>query len=199
MRLLDKLIVVLVISGFYSCTTQTKNSPDKLSIFDTYDLKTISELDLKSLNPIDSNDWSVSDRLLKVDTVFYNEYLSHLSDFKTYDKNYQDLYLAGKIEIDDRPLLVICQKIKNGNESYMYLARIDNDSISELLNVSEIFSAPDDYIVSKSEIKDSIIVRTKIWWYADIDNIEPETKDLIIEEFELDKWTRIKYDSIRIK
>lgn len=199
MKLLKKPIVVLIILGFISCKMRPENYNSKVSIFDTYDLKSISELDLKSLNPLDSDDWSTSDRLIKVDTNFYNEYLSQLLDFKRYDKNYQDLFLAGKIEVSNKPLLVICQKIKNGKESYMFLVKIDNDRISRLMNVSEIFYAPDDYIVSKSELKDSVIKRTKIWWYADIDNIEPETKDSIIEEFDLDNWTRTKYDSIRIK
>jgi hypothetical protein len=197
------LILILFLSFLLSCKNgqQVKNTRiDKLdSISSFLSEKNIQSFDFKNLRPSDLWNWKDNPDLKKVDTGFYNEYLSNIEAFNTWD-DYQDLYWLGTAQCRIKNNLILAQWIHNGDESNMYLIGFDENGLNyKTLKVATLFKSPNDFIYTKSNIIDGRLKRVTVKYFVDIDNKEISFKDSIIENIDLENFNVIKSDSIRLK
>jgi hypothetical protein len=92
------------------------------------------------------------------------------------------------------------QRIHNGDELNMYLLDFEADgTIKKFMKVAGQYKAPNDYIYSKSEYYNKSLIRTTIKRFADIDNSDHQYQDSITEIVNLDNFSIVKYDSVRVK
>lgn len=157
------------------------------------------EFDFKDYTTQNVWGWPFSNDIMKLDSNIYNSFLKSEEIFNQWGE-YQDLYLVGIFKFGDKRNLVLGQRIHNGDELNMYLLDFEpNGSIKRFVKVASQYKAPDDYIYCKSKHIESTLIRTTIKMTADIDNSEIESKDSIIETIDLNNFSVMKYDSVRVK
>ncbi len=160
----------------------------------------ISILSFKTLSANNVWDWYNSQEISAVDSGFISTYLKEAKGFVNYDIDYQRCYIIDSIQTNNLSYIVIAQWIMNGDESYMYLCELnENSSIDKILLVSELYKSPTDYYSKESSIKGNKVERISINRYEDYENEDVYHKDSIIEIYDLSTFARISYDSINIK
>jgi hypothetical protein len=169
------------------------------SIFSLLKDKNITSFNFENLRIGNVWNWPNSKHIVKADSSFYQSFLFGKTQFTMYSKDYQDIYFIGTTNFDKKRYLVLGQWIHNGDESNMYLIEFnDENKISKLLLVAELFKGPDDYIHSYSKLTENSLTRIKISESTDSKNLAGYSKDSITELFDLKDFKMMKYDSLRV-
>jgi hypothetical protein len=202
MKLKSAVLVFLILQMFsVSCSHNDKSRKEFQidSILSKSKIYSNSEFDFKDNTTQNVWDWPSSKDLKKLDSNFYNTFLGDLEIFNKWG-SYQDLYLVGITKFGDKRSLVLGQRIHNGDELNMYLVDFElNGSIKRIVNIARQHKNPDDYTFCKSKYVESALIRTTIKLRAGINDSCIESKDSIHETIDLDNFSVVKYDSVRVK
>jgi hypothetical protein len=202
MNLKLAVLILLILQLFHvSCILKDKSRKEIQidSILSKSKIYSNREFDFKDYTTQNVWDWPYSNDIMKLDSNFYDTFLKSEKIFNQWGE-YQDLYLVGVSKFGDERYLIIGQRIHNGDELNMYLLDFEsNGSIKQLVKVASQYKAPDDYNYCKSKYFESTLIRTTIKLISDIDNSDIESKDSIIETIDLNNFSVMKYDSVRVK
>jgi hypothetical protein len=195
------IVIFLLILGF-SCNSQIKQDSGNKnlemidSILTETELPLVNNFDLTSNIELSASHWKPLNPTRKVDTFFYKKVLQN-DKILGHWNDYQELYYFGKVEYKTKIYLVISQWVGNGDECNIFLIDFnDKGKINKIITVARQYKFPDEYNYLKSIIVEGKLVRTSVNSFEDQ---ERETKDSIVESFDLKDFTRLNYDSIRIK
>ena len=198
---LDVLVLVILQMFSVSCFHKDKSRKEIQidSILSGSKIYSNSEFDFKDNTKQNVWDWPSSKDLMKLDSIFYNTFLRSEEVFNRWGE-YQDFYLIGITKLGEKRILILGQRIHNGDELNMYLIDFEpNGSIKYLVKVAGQYKTPHDYIFCKSKYFESTLTRTTIKSDTDIDKLNIESKDSIVETIDLINFSVVKYDSLRVK
>lgn len=196
---MKKYLILYILICFISCTSQKEPN-----ILATFELKHININNNFSIGFRDSTsqidwDWFQNQSLTVVPDSFIITYFNNISELQKW-KGYQECSLEGyQILNDSSQLLIVNNRILNGNEANKYLIRIEKDRpIDKVFLLAKVEKSIDDIFEIYSFINNGKILQTHTHIFIDGDSI---ITDKIAYEFTTNDFIHfksIKKDSIRI-
>src|ERR1035437_3587204 len=128
-----KIAIIFFCQALFSCNSSIRDERNtdfiKLdSIFSKVTTKNIQDFDFKTIDNNNVWNWPHSRLVQEVDSNFYKRYLKTVKVFNQWN-DYQDFYLVGSSQINEKKYFIIAQWIHNGDESNMYLIEFAQNGI----------------------------------------------------------------------